>query len=296
MEEYCTIMVALVLSLMACNEPSDMASSEPSIISANQSGEYTFFHDGTSRKYILHVPDDVYENSSLVFFLHGYQGNASEYQSFLGFDDVADKHHFIVCYPQGSDDFQGTPHWNAGLRISSVDDVSFLTALSSKIIADNNIDENRVFVAGLSNGGFMSYTLMCEAPNTFRAMASIIGTISGGTYESCPYDTPKPILQLSGLDDDIVPIDGSMTQLGGWGGAPHMDEIINRWCETNSCSNSITELIGANTMLTKYTTADHRADIWYYKVSNFGHEWPTELNGAGINGSELIWQFFDHFD
>ena len=29
---------------------------------------------------------------------------------------------------------------------------------------------------------------------------------------------PVPILQISGLSDNIVPVDGSMTRLGGWGG------------------------------------------------------------------------------
>ena len=293
-------LITVLFGLLSCNSAEDPNTPteplQPTVVTANRSGNYTLFQDGVGRPYILHVPNGVNENSSLVFFLHGYQGDARAYQSFLGLDAVADEHNFIVCYPQGSNDFQGTPHWNAGLRISNVDDVGFLVALANKIVADNNLDPSRVFTSGLSNGGFMSYTLMCEAPETFRAMASIIGTMSGDTYNTCPYDRPKPILQLSGLDDKIVPIDGSMTTSGGWGGAPHMDDIINKWCEVNACNVSFTEEIGLDTDVIRYSTEDGLSNIWYYKISNFGHEWPTEINSARLNGAELIWEFFDQYN
>ena len=66
----------------------------------------------------------------------------------------------------------------------------------------------------------MSYTMVSEHPDRFRAAASIIGTVSGESWRRRDQMKPVPILQISGLSDNIVPVDGSMTRLGGWGAHP----------------------------------------------------------------------------
>ena len=67
-----------------------------------------------------------------------------------------------------------------------------------------------------------------ERPEVFKAVGSIIGTMSGYTWEHREDIKPVPVLQISGLDDRIVPVDGSMRPAGGWGGAP--DKTNSRWC------------------------------------------------------------------
>ena len=66
----------------------------------------------------------------------------------------------------------------------------------------------------------MSYTLVAERPRVFKAAASVIGTMSGHTWRHREKIRPVPIQQISGLDDEIIPYDGSMSPAGGWGGAP----------------------------------------------------------------------------
>ena len=36
-------------------------------------------------------------------------------------------------------------------------------------------------------------------------------------------------------------------------------------------------------------------EIWYYKITNFGHEWPYADNSAGVDGNQIIWDFFSRF-
>ncbi len=43
---------------------------------------------------------------------------------------IADANGFAVCYPQGTEDFGGTTHWNADLNISNTDDKGFLSDLA----------------------------------------------------------------------------------------------------------------------------------------------------------------------
>ena len=75
---------------------------------------------------------------------------------------VADKHGFAVVYPQGKPDRRDVPHWNARLKISDIDDVGFLTALAKDLQRAHDLDPERTFASGVSNGGFMSYHLACE--------------------------------------------------------------------------------------------------------------------------------------
>ena len=127
---------------------------------------------------------------------------------------------FAVCYPQGEEDLEGIPHWNARLSISKTDDIGFLSALASHLQAQHSLNASKTFVCGISNGGFMSYTLVAERPDVFKAAASVIGTMSGHTWEHRNSIRPVPILQVSGLDDEVIPYNGSMSKAGGWGGAP----------------------------------------------------------------------------
>ena len=49
----------------------------------------------------------------------------------------------------------------------------------------------------------------------------------------------KLILSVfQGTNDLVVPMDGSMSAAGGWGGAPKIQDIMNYWADINECSKS----------------------------------------------------------
>ena len=157
-------------------------------------------------------------------------------------NDLADAHGFMVCYPQGTiNDNTGQTHWNANLTFSSIDDIGFLSELVNTIQEEFNTNPQHMFVAGMSNGGFMSYTLACERPDIFKGIASITGTMSGYDWNNCNPQQGLSVMQMSGTQDRVVPWDGSMSTQGGWGGAPHIFQVIDLWAEVNECT--LTETI-----------------------------------------------------
>jgi polyhydroxybutyrate depolymerase len=203
---------------------------------------------------------------------------------------LADANGFAVCYPQGSDDREGIPHWNARLKISETDDVGFLSELASDL-QKTLAQQKQNLVCGVSSGGFMSYTLVAEKPDVFKAAASVIGTMSGHTWEHRDAIRPVPILQISGLDDEIVPYNGSMSKAGGWGGAPDQDAMMEFWCKLNKTSTE--EVI----QLSNQATAHHYKDgvngneVWHYQIKNFGHRVPGKRE-LRIGVADVIWKFF----
>ena len=79
--------------------------------------------------------------------------------------------------------------WNAGIccgraRDENVDDVGFVREIVKQLKTQLNVDPNRIFANGMSNGGMMSYRLACEMADTFRAIAAVAGT--DGTTECNP--------------------------------------------------------------------------------------------------------------
>lgn len=254
----------------------------------------TLRHDDMERNYLLHLPEDLPENAPLVFLLHGYRGDARDYMAELGMNRVADEHGFAVCYPQGAKDFQGTPHWNARLSISETDDIGFLSMLAGELQEKHKLDPDKTFACGISNGGFMSYTLVAEKPDVFKAAASVIGTMSGHTWKNRKSIQPVPIMQISGLADEVVPVDGSMPPDGGWGGGPNQDVMIEFWKTLNETSTSETDEISAKTTVSYYRDGINGNEVWHYKIKGFGHRVPAKRE-TGIDAVEEIWRFFSRF-
>ncbi len=251
----------------------------------------TFEHDGVTRHYLFHAPPDLPANAPLVFLLHGHGGNAGETRAWVGLDRVADANGFAVAYPQGSGNYEGTPYWNAHTFPGVDDDIGFLSALAQSLQAEHGLDPERTFTAGFSNGGMMSYLLAMEAPSTFRGAASVVGAAWGSAWEDRDSAAPFPLLQISGLDDTVVPVAGIVDPSDGEG-APAHEEIIAYWSERNGCSTAETDTLNANTTRIRHVDCADGNEVWYYEVDNFGHEWPTADGSAGFAGAEAIWEFF----
>ena len=209
--------IFLILISLSCN--GDIGDSEnDSNFTSKITYPYDFFinHNGLNRMYTLYKPDNLKEKAPLVFILHGYTSNSTNIMNYSAMNSIADQHGFMVCYPQGTRNlYTGQTHWNANLiEMSSVDDSAFLKDLAKKLQAEYDLSDKNTFVGGMSNGGFMSYTLGCERSDTFKAIASITGTMSGYDWRNCN-PGKVPVLQISGTNDMVVPMDGSMSSAGG---------------------------------------------------------------------------------
>ena len=265
--------------------------------------DFFFDHNGVNRLYTLYKPDNLKEKAPLVFVLHGYTSNSTNIMNYSKMNDIADQNGFMVCYPQGTTNiYTGQTHWNANLKeMSSVTDSEFLTDLAKKLQAEFNLSEKNTFACGMSNGGFMSYTLGCERSDTFKAIASITGTMSGYDWNNCN-PNKVPVLQISGTNDMVVPMDGSMSLAGGWGGAPKIQDIMNYWGDINECTQTQTQnLPDSNKTDNSYVSIEKKVDcfnnnqVWFYTVYGGAHTWPGAWGNMDINASEEIWDFFSRY-
>ncbi len=254
----------------------------------------TFTHNGLEREYLIYMPDSVVSDTPLVFALHGSGGNASNFEGWIGMNDVAETHGFAVVYPQGLFDEYGTIIWNSEIASTDVDDVGFLSRLAQYLQEEYNLSPERTFTSGFSNGGFMSYYLISKRPDVFKGAASVAGTMSGPNWNDRNTILPAPVLQISGALDNVVPIDGSLSPEGGWGGAPPMEDIIAFWSDLNECSEIETLQINATTTAYINSGGVNGNEVWYYLLDDYGHDFPIEEN-ENLNASALIWDFFSRY-
>mgnify|MGYP003321695012 FL=1 len=294
------LLFLLILISFSCEKNTD---ENNSTIEITYPYDFFFDHNGVNRLYTLYKPDNLKEKAPLVFVLHGYTSNSTNIMNYSKMNEIADQNGFMVCYPQGTTNiYTGQTHWNANLKeMSSVTDSEFLTDLAKKLQAEFNLSEKNTFACGMSNGGFMSYSLGCERSDTFKAIASITGTMSGYDWNNCN-PNKVPVLQISGTNDMVVPMDGSMSLAGGWGGAPKIQDIMNYWGDINECTQTQTQnLPDSNKTDNSYVSIEKKVDcfnnhqVWFYTVYGGAHTWPGAWGNMDINASEEIWDFFSRY-
>jgi polyhydroxybutyrate depolymerase len=260
----------------------------------------TIEHDGITRDYILHLPADYDASNSypFVYNLHGFTSNAQQQQFYSGMDATSDANGFIVCYPNGVDN-----SWNVGWNFgSNADDVDFLLTLVDVLAEDYNINYDRLYSCGMSNGGFMSYKLACEQSDKFAAIASVTGSIVPSELEDCDPIRKIPVMQIHGTADPTVAYNGSSI------GAP-IEDVVNFWAENNVCDmmpDTIQiEDINTSDQCTaeriQYTDCEEDTEVVFYKIDGGAHTWPDAAITIGVtnqdfNASQEIWNFFNRFD
>ena len=275
----------------------------------------TILSGGLEREYMLYIPQSAEKNSPLVFMLHGLGSTHTIIMNYSQMNQVADKHGFVVCYPQGIRGAEntrhtkkGTPFWNVGYEThknETVDDVSFIKSLAIYLQQEYNLDPEKTFCAGMSNGGDMSYLLGCEAPDIFKAIAPITGCMMGWIYESCNKNDPVPVFQVHGTADKTTYYDGDVDNRDKWGVYMGVETTINFWVDRNECKEVNIDTLpdidrndGSIVITEKYTGGRNNNEVWFYKVINGDHEWPpgwpVKSGNGDLNTSEEIWKFFQH--
>ncbi len=215
----------------------------------------------------LHVPAGYDANSPapLVVLLHGYGASGERQNSYMKFSELVDSHGFLLIAPDGTrEESERSPRfWNASqaccnFRGSTVDDSGYIVRIIDEIKSRYAIDDDRVYLIGHSNGGFMSYRVAYEHSSTIAAIASLAG--AGSSEDRGPPPNPVHVLQIHGTADETIEYGG-----GDIGGAryPSAEQSVERWARYNGCSMEGVvagpldldgELTGAETIVTRYET------------------------------------------
>ena len=256
----------------------------------------TFSHDNVNRNYLVYIPNsyDSEIDYPLIFLFHGFGGIASQFMNTADMRDLAESKNFIVVYPQGLDLAGTGSHWNCSNpsadNKSDVDDIGFIENLIDQLLIDYPvIDNKRIYAAGYSNGGFMSYYLACNSKK-FAAIGSVAGTMLDDSYQNCNAQFPTAMINIHGTDDFDVPYVGNSYY-------PSIPDVVDWWKNFNNATNEdlLTNQDGTIEQYIYYDDAGDRF-VEHIKVIGGGHYWDDKLNYEAKNTSGLIWEFVSNFD
>lgn len=171
------------------------------------------------RSYNIYVPENISgKKMPLLLALHGGFGNARSFERVININYVADRYGFIVVYPNGTEGtskfMRNKRMWNSGnccgvASKTNVDDVGFLARIIGDVVSKYNVDADRVYITGHSNGAMMSYRFACERPDLVAAAVIIAGQL---TANKCDRPGNVKILHIHGTSDRIVPLQGGVVK------------------------------------------------------------------------------------
>lgn len=200
---------------------------------SNESCEVFIFPSDSSQKreYILHLPQGEIETSPPLFiFLHGGGGSAATTPLFFGIRAFLKNTNYIGVFPNARLNERGFRSWD-------FDDVEFVDEVIRRVNISHNIDLQRVYVFGYSNGGFLANYLACKIPSKVTSIMSHAGNLLApldDPINSCEKDDYVAIAHIHATDDDIIFYEGTEE------GFLSAEEAIREWSIQNQCDDSFT--------------------------------------------------------
>ncbi|NVN92058.1 MAG: alpha/beta hydrolase [Desulfuromonadales bacterium] len=272
------------------------------------------------RTFLLHVPPNYHADKALplVVVLHGAFSTGRQTETETGFSKLADSKGFLVAYPEGIGLFGLLQHWNAGhccgkAADDQVDDVGFLSEVIRSVRSKLAVDPGRIYMAGMSNGGMLTYRFAAERSADLAAAAVVSGAIGsvvdqGKEPWKLPQpESPVPIIAFHGLVDDSVPANGGVSpRKKGKRSYLAVADAIDFWRNADGCGAMPVATLSNNGSVKRQVWDNCRngSTVEAVILSGWGHQWPapwfTDRLGTddplrSFDATLQIWTFFSRF-
>lgn len=249
-----------------------------------------FQHAGRTRSAKIYLPIQYssVRKWPVILTFHGGGSNAAAHDIMTGLAGVTRDAGFVLVIPNGTgpldnpneDQFDLTRilTWNASdccgyAKTQNVDDVEFVKQLMTRLRSRLQLDTNRVYACGFSNGSLFSYRLAHSFP--LRGVVGV-GAKSPRTFKSI-LAPATAVLHIHGKLDASAPFDG------GYGVSHEFNELsmvehMQKWCSSNKCDynwSTSQNMSGVATRVKfklKATQGPVRTE--YIVLYQGGHTWP----------------------
>jgi poly(hydroxyalkanoate) depolymerase family esterase len=293
----------------------DIAPSEVADAGQFVTRSYSCVHG--ARTYKLFVPlsceGDAGASTPLVVMLHGCKQNPDDFAAGTRMNQLAEQHGFLVAYPAQTARANGSNCWNWFERAHQHRggaEPSLLAGIVADVARTQAVDEQRVFVAGLSAGAAMAVILGREYPELFAAVAVHSGLPAGAAH-----DMPSAFaaMQGRGARDAQTPsppravptivfhgdADATVTAANG---AAVAGQAVSAFEQQRAPLRRVTEIAasagGKRCTVTRFVDADGDSAVEEWVVHGGAHAWfggsaaGSYTDPAGPDASAEIVRFF----
>ncbi|MBK6696640.1 MAG: alpha/beta fold hydrolase [Myxococcales bacterium] len=192
------------------------------------------FHGTVSRpegeqRYEARLPMNRYDApAQILFTVHPFGSSTNEFLRHTHLAEVFGTKNWVTVAPEGvRKSFNGGDCCGEAAK-SKLDDVGLLLAIADDLRERACIDDERLYVTGFSNGGFLGQAFACAHPERVGAVASV-GAVLG--VHPCEPREPVSVLLVNGIGDDVIPPDG-----GGPFRTRPLSETVRTWSRVSGCT------------------------------------------------------------
>jgi polyhydroxybutyrate depolymerase len=277
------------------------------------------------RYYVLHVPANFPATSgALVVALHGTGESGLEFEQHTLMDTTSEADGFAVAYPDGSlspragDLRQWNAYFNGEPLPTDVlpDDVAFIRQLIASLQATLDANPKKIYVTGISAGGFMAIRAGVEISDLVAAIAPLSGALDAQQSGYPPGVVPAAlgpvsVIMLHADQDTPVPYcGGEVSEDSLMGTVASQDTTFNYWvaadaaptldtttalCDVNGNPTSVNEkdatggALNTEVKFYRLIGADHFA---VYNNANLSSYNPNFNSTTGVLSNDIVWNFF----
>jgi len=308
------IFVLCVSVLASCRTPPKVVVQED--VQIDLVGESLFLMSGLDqdRYFIMYAPPscDFSKPVPVVLMFHGGGGTPEGLVKTSQMNKQADLHGFIVVYPSGSGSNPRRLFWNVLISqtyatAQRVDDLGFVDRLITDISAKVRVDHQRIYAAGMSQGGMLCYRLACDKLlSTKIAAIAPVGAVMTVSSQDCAASRPMPVISFNGMQDPIILYNGGISTKiprNDRINRPSVNTSIMHWVKLGGLPNQ-PDASGSrgDAQMKQFSKNASGAEVVLWTLTDGGHTWPGGVEilpewlvgkvNRDIDASALIWDFF----
>ncbi len=144
------------------------------------------------RNYHLYIPTKAIsqKNSALVVFIHGCEQDPIDFARGSRMVEMSEKEGFLLLLPEQNKNYNPYKCWNWVLPANNMraGEPEVIKLMTDEVINKYDIDQKRVFAAGMSSGAGMVNILGNCYPDKFKALASHDGVMYNATNIALDYE------------------------------------------------------------------------------------------------------------
>jgi poly(hydroxyalkanoate) depolymerase family esterase len=256
-----------------------------------------------------HVPKKLEHPAPLVVVLHGCTQNAAVYDHGSGWSKLADRHGFILLFPeqQRSNNPMLCFNWfESSDTTRGRGEAASIRSMIDEIAKKHEVDQKRIFITGLSAGGAMASVMLATYPDVFAAGAIIAGVPYGcangvaQAFDCMGGRSPAGAGELGEAVRAASSHDGPWPRVQVWQGsadrtvvASNAEAIVRQWAEVHGLSDRsprIDQVEGHVRRL--WTGADETPLLEHYEIAGMAHGVPldpgTAKGQSGVAGAHML--------
>lgn len=290
------------------------ASCTPGSLPSDPDGYYTLHitYQGIQRQYVIFVPSSYKPSvaAPVVVHLHASDTAPDAEMRLSLMASYSSARGYVVILPEAVNGVWNDGRGFAKIASGNADDVGFIDAVIADLASQMNLNQQKMYVTGMSNGGIMTYRLACERPNKFKAFAPVSGGLASEL--TCNPSTTAPLVIFQGVADPILPYNGG-TVSPNRGNVLATESVALSFATKNNCNTTPikTNLPDVDTTdgttVTKwvYSGCRNGANVELYQIHGGGHTWPGGIQydlesvigktSRDVSATPLMWTFFTQF-